>query len=43
MSVSCECCVGSGLCDGPITRPEDRHRGGIGRLGLSSHKRKKTV
>jgi hypothetical protein len=25
MSVSCECCVlsGSGLCDGPITRPEE--------------------
>jgi hypothetical protein len=26
--VSCECCVlsGTGLCDGPITRPEDSYR-----------------
>ena len=28
ISVSCECCVLSrrGLCDGPITRPEDSYR-----------------
>jgi hypothetical protein len=28
MSVSCECCVlsGRGLCDGPITRPEESYR-----------------
>jgi hypothetical protein len=28
MYVSCECCVlsGSGLCDGPITRPEESYR-----------------
>ena len=28
MSVSFECCVlsGSGLCDGPITRPEESYR-----------------
>jgi hypothetical protein len=28
MSVSCECCVlsGRGLCDGPITRPDDSYR-----------------
>ena len=28
MSVSCECCVLSvkGLCDGPITRPEESYR-----------------
>jgi hypothetical protein len=28
MSVSCECCVlsGRGLCDEPITRPEESYR-----------------
>jgi len=28
MSVSCECCVlsGGGLCDGPITLPEESYR-----------------
>ena len=28
MDVSCECCVmlGSGLCDGPIPRPEESYR-----------------
>jgi hypothetical protein len=28
MSVCCECCVlpGRGLCDGPITRPEESYR-----------------
>ena len=28
MFVSCECCVllGRGLCDGPITRPEESYR-----------------
>jgi hypothetical protein len=28
MSVCCECCVlsGRGLCDGPITRPEEAYR-----------------
>jgi hypothetical protein len=28
MSVSCECCVliGRGLCDGPISRPEESYR-----------------
>ena len=28
VSVSCECCVllGRGLCDRPITRPEESHR-----------------
>jgi hypothetical protein len=28
MSASCKCCVlsGGGLCDGPITRPEETYR-----------------
>jgi hypothetical protein len=28
MTVSCECCMlsGRGLCDGPITRPEESYR-----------------
>jgi hypothetical protein len=28
MSVSCQCCVlsGTGLCEGPITHPEESYR-----------------
>jgi hypothetical protein len=36
MSVSCECCVlsGSGLCDGPIHRPEESYRVYVGVLSV---------
>jgi len=39
MSVSCECCVLSGLCIGLITRPEESYQCGVCQCDREASKR----